>query len=248
LTPKIILIDIETSPLTTYTWSAFEDNALKILEFSKIMSVAYKDLHSPTVSCKAVADYKGYKKGEINDEKLVREIWEVLDKADIVIAHHGDRFDLPKLNSRFVYYGLTAPSYYKSIDTKKIASRYFKFDSNSLNNLSAYLSLGAKAETGGFSLWDKCIQGDKDAWKKMKAYNVYDVVLLEKVYLTLRPFMENHPNLNIISGSTEAHACHTCQSKNTVKQGFKITVTGKKQRYQCNDCGAWSTGKFEKNT
>ena len=244
--PKIVLLDIETSPLTTYTWSPFDDNALKILEFSKIISVAYKDLYSKDITCKALCDYKGYKKGQLDDEKLVREIWKVLDEADIVIAHHGDRFDLPKLNARFVYYGLTAPSTYKSIDTKKIASKHFKFDSNSLNNLSAYLNLGAKAETGGFSLWDKCIQGDKDAWQKMKEYNIYDVILLEKVYLTLRPFMENHPNLNLIAGLNDL-ACHTCQSVNIVKQGFKITVTGKKQRYQCKDCGAWSTGKFEKN-
>lgn len=243
----MVLFDIETSPLTAYTWRAFDDSALKILEFSKIMSVSWKELHDDEVFCKTLPDYKGYKNGVINDEKLVREIWKVLDDADIVIAHHGDRFDLPKLNARFVHYSLTAPSTYKSIDTKKVASRYFKFDSNSLNNLGAYLNLGAKVENGGFSLWDRCIQGDKDAWERMRTYNIQDVLLLEKVYLTLRPFMENHPNLGLLSGSEANDTCPTCQSPDVVKRGFSVTRTGRKQRYQCNACGSWSSGKFEKS-
>jgi DNA polymerase elongation subunit (family B) len=244
---RVVLLDIETSPLTAYTWKAFDDNALKILEFSKIMSVSWKELHSDEVLCKALPDYRGYKDGTLNDERLVKEIWKVLDDADVVIAHHGDRFDLPKLNARFVYYGLTAPSTYKSIDTKKVASRYFKFDSNSLNNLGAYLNLGAKVENGGFSLWDKCIQGDKDAWERMKNYNTQDVLLLEKVYLTLRPFMENHPNLGLLSGSEANDSCPTCQSTDVIKRGFSVTRTGRKQRYQCQECGSWSSGKFEKS-
>jgi DNA polymerase elongation subunit (family B) len=244
--PKIILLDIETSPITAYTWRAFDDNALKILEFSKVMSVAWKELGKEDISCKTLLDYKGYKKGELDDEKLVREAWKVLDEADIVIAHHGDRFDLPKLNARFVYYGLSAPSSYKSIDTKKAASKYFRFDSNSLNNLGAYLNLGAKIENGGFSLWDRCIQGDKAAWTAMKEYNVQDVLLLEKVYLALRPFMESHPNLNAIVGDPKSESCPSCLSTDVIKRGFSITRTGRKQRFQCNACGSWSSGPFER--
>jgi len=221
---------------------------LKILEFSKILSVSWKDLYEPEVYCKALPDYKGYKKGVVDDEKLVKEIWEVLDKSDVVIGHHSDRFDLPKLNARFIYYGLTAPSAYKTVDTKKVASRYFKFDSNSLNNLASYLNLGAKAETGGFSLWDRCMQGDKEAWARMKEYNSQDVVLLERVYLILRPFMENHPHLGLLSGSESDSSCPTCQSTEVIKRGFSITRTGKRQRYQCTSCGSWSSGKFEKSS
>lgn len=245
--PRIILLDIETSPLTAYAWQAFDANALKILEFSKILSVSWKDLHSDEVFCKAICDYKGYKKGIIDDRRLVEEVWKVLDEADIIISHYGDRFDLPKLNSRFVYHGLTAPSSYKSIDTKKAASKFFKLDSNSLNNIAAYLNLGSKMEHSGFSLWDKCIQGDLDAWKTMKSYNVQDVLLLEKVYLAIRPFIANHPNLNLVSGESNSdQSCPTCQSISVTKRGFSATKTGTKQRYQCQDCGSWSSGPFVK--
>lgn len=247
MTPNIILLDIETSPITAYTWGTFDQNVLKILEPSKIISCAWKELHSDDVIVKAISDYKGYKPGVIDDKKLVQEIWNVLDKADVVIGHHGDRFDLPKLNARFVYHGLNAPSFYKTVDTKKVASRYFRFDSNSLNNLAGYLNLGAKVENGGFDLWVRCIAGDPEAWDLMKLYNAQDVVLLEKVYLKLRPFMENHPNLNIISPSTTTDVvCPTCLSHKVTKRGFSTTRTGKRQRYQCQTCSSWSSGPYSK--
>lgn len=243
--PIVTLLDIETSPLTAYTWRAFDDSALKILEFSKVISVAWKELHSKEVSCKTLPDYKGYKKGILNDERLVKDIWDILDRSDVVIGHHSNRFDLPKLNARFVYYGLGAPSDYKSIDTKAAASKYFKFDSNSLNNLGAYLNLGEKIENGGFSLWDRCMQGDQDAWEAMRAYNIQDVLLLEKVYLALRPFMSNHPNLSLMTDAPSG-SCPSCLSESLQKRGFSYTKTGRKQRFQCTDCGSWSSGPFEK--
>ena len=42
---------------------------------------------------------------------------ELIDKADIVIAHNGDKFDLRKLNTRFLFHELGTPSSYQSIDT-----------------------------------------------------------------------------------------------------------------------------------
>lgn len=243
---RIVLLDIETSPITAYTWRAFEDNALKILEFSKVLSCSWKYLGESEVFVKALPDYRGYKKGVLDDEKLIKEIWKVLDDADIVIGHHSDVFDLKKLNARFIYHGLTAPSSYRSVDTKKVASKYFRFDSNSLNNLSSYLGLGSKLENGGFVLWDRCMQGDKQAWNMMKDYNCQDVVLLEKVYMKLRPYIENHPNVALMSGAATEDSCPTCQSESLQKRGFQYTRTGRKQRFQCTDCGSWSSGSFQK--
>lgn len=246
--PNLTFLDIETSPIVGYTWTTFDANVLKIIEPSKIISVAWKRLGDDKVTVKSIADYKGYKKGIVDDKQLVKEVWNVLDEADIICAHHGDAFDLKKLNARFVWYDLNAPSFYKSIDTKKVASRYFKFDSNSLNNLGAYLNLGSKLENGGFDLWVRCIAGDPEAWLKMKEYNAQDVTLLEQVYLKLRPFITNHPNLTVIAdGSGEPSAdCPTCLSSAVVKRGFSITRTGRKQRFQCNDCGSWSSGSYVK--
>lgn len=248
-TPNICLLDIETSPLTAYTWGTFDQNVLKVLESSKIISVAWKELHSKETHVKSIFDYKDYKAGKIDDKKLIEDVWKVLDEADIVIAHHGDAFDIKKLNARFIYHGLTAPSAYATIDTKKVASKYFKFDSNSLQNLGVYLGEGEKMANGGFDLWVRCIAGDKDAWDTMKRYNKQDVVLLEKVYLRLRPFMENHPNLALVSSEvikSGDHMCPSCMSTKVTKRGFSVTKTTRRQRFQCSDCGSWSSGPYER--
>ena len=243
-TPKLVLLDIETSPIVGYTWTTFDASVLKILDSSKIISVSWKELHSEETHVKCIADYKGYKKGVVDDKALVTEIWEVLDEADVVIGHHSDAFDLKRLNARFVYHGLGAPSAYTTVDTCTSAKKYFKFDSNSLNNLGLYLGVGEKVSNGGIGLWFKCLEGDKKAWELMKQYNKQDVVLLEQVYLKLRPFMSNHPNLNLVVGGDSVSSCGTCLSMNVQKRGFSVTKTGKKQRLQCGDCGSWSSGPF----
>lgn len=244
-TPKIILLDIENSPLTIYAWQTYDANALKVLERSKIISVAWKELGSNECFVKAVCDFKGYKAGQIDDSKLVSEIWQVLDDADIVIAHNGRDFDIKKLNASFVMNGLSPPSDYQVIDTLKEARKYFKFDSNNLNALGQYLSVGEKLSTGGFDLWSNCIAGDLDSWATMKEYNIGDVLLLEKVYLKLRPFMSRHPDLNLIAETEDLH-CNSCLSTDLQKRGFALTKTTKKQRYQCNGCGSWSSGVSER--
>lgn len=245
--PRIFLIDIETSPIIGYTWGTYEQTVLKIIEPSKIISVSWKELGSKTTNVKCLSDYSGYKKGVLDDKKLIQDVWKILDEADICIAHNGDSFDFKRLNARFVWHGLTAPSSYQTIDTLKVAKKYFKFDGNSLNALGLYFNLGAKAATGGFSLWTECIAGDKDAWEKMKAYNQQDVDLLEKVYLVLRPYQTNHPNVSLISGGCDGETCPSCQSTAVQKRGLSFTKTGSKQRYQCKDCGSWSSGPWKKS-
>jgi len=198
---------------------------------------------------KALCDYPGYKGGVVDDKKLVTELWKVLDGADVVIAHNGDSFDIKVLNARFVANGLNAPSDYKSIDTLKVAKKHFRFNNNTLNELGQYLKEGRKAPTGGFETWTKCMKGDLTAWATMKEYNVQDIDLLERVYLRLRPFMSSHPNLNMINplkGKLAEFACQVCQSIKTMKRGFSITKAGRYQRYQCTDCGSWSSGPYEK--
>lgn len=248
--PRICLIDIETSPITGYTWSTYDTNVLKILEPSKLLSVSWKYLNEEEVFCKTLIDYKGYKPGVIDDKKLAEEVWKIIDDADILIGHNGDAFDVKKLNGRFLFHGLSAPSPYQTVDTLKVSKKYFKLDSNSLNNIGAYLNLGQKVPHSGFALWTDCISGDSKAWELMKEYNKQDVILLEKVYLALRPFMDNHPDLSLIteesSGVVKGMICHTCLGSNTTKRGFSRTKTGKKQRWQCSDCASWSTGSFER--
>src|SRR5690606_29941046 len=42
-----------------------------------------------------------------------------------------------------------------------------------------------------------CLNGDPDAWALMEDYNRQDVVLTEQVADALRPYIKDHPNLNL---------------------------------------------------
>lgn len=247
--PKICFIDIETSPIIGYTWGMYDVNVLGVIEPVKVIAVSWKWLGDSELHTRALPDYKGYRGGVVNDTDLVNDVWKVLDNADIVIAHNGDSFDIKILNARFLVAGLNPPSDYKTVDTLKVAKKYFRFNNNSLNELGGYLDEGRKTSTGGFETWLKCMAGEKEAWAQMRHYNARDVELLERVYLRLRPYINNHPNLNLIAPrkvTLSEHSCSSCQSLNTIKRGFSVTKLGRYQRYACNDCGSWSSGPYER--
>lgn len=232
--PKILIVDIETMPNLYYSWRIWEGHALDIKEFSTICCWSAKWLGGKHVT-KALTDYP--KKSAERD--LILDLWKIIDEADILIAHNGNRFDFGRMNSQFIKHGLEPPSPSQKIDTKRVAKEVFGFDSNSLNNLCQLFNLGAKMETGGYDLWRKCMEGDAKAWARMKKYNAYDVTLLEKLYLKLRPWMPHHPNISLFASRG---ACPKCGQKTLVSQGVYRSLTRTYQRFKCKSCGGWSRG------
>jgi DNA polymerase elongation subunit (family B) len=235
--PKILLFDIESGPLTIYSWGTYETDSLKVIKDWELLCFSYKWLGGKTRVISQNMLRRGGFRGKI-ELGVVKKLWEVLDEAEIVVGHNLDKFDIKKSNAKFIEYGLTPPSPYKTIDTLKIARRHFKFTSNKLDSLGEYLGVGRKVSTGGFELWDKCLQGDQKSWKLMERYNKNDTDLLEKVYLKLRPWSSNHPNIGCLVGKA---VCPICGEKNLQKRGFSITSKGKIQRVQCQNCSGWST-------
>jgi len=234
---KVLLYDIENTPIVVTTWGLWEQNAIEKLEEWYMLSYSYKWLGEKEVHVVALPDFPGYKNDKSNDKKLVESLHKLFEEADVIVAHNGNQHDQKKSNARFIFHGFNPPSPYKEIDTKLVAKRYFKFDSNSLNNLGTYLKIGNKVENSGIKLWRSCMEGDMKAWKLMKKYNRQDVVLLEKVYLKLRPWMNSGTKIN-----TEKGSCESCGSDHLQSRGSSICQGGiKKHRFQCQSCGRWKT-------
>lgn len=239
--PKILIYDIENSPNLAYVWGKWEQNVVAFKKEWELLSFAYKFVGDKNVKVVTRADFKCK-----DDKALATELHKIMSQADITIAHNGDAFDNKKSAARFIYHGLPPLKFIPSIDTKKVAKKYFNFNSNSLNDLGAYLKLGAKVSTGGFDLWLKCMAGDKKAWKLMAKYNSQDVVLLEKLYKKFLPWIKNHPSLSTLKGHKKHTGCPNCGSKKLQKRGFRATTSEIKQQYQCTSCNSWSLQPIKK--
>lgn len=243
--PRILCYDIETSPIISYNWGIWEQNAIEIIEDWQILSVAYRWLGEKKVYCVAQCDFPNYKPGVNNDTNVVKFMHGLFNEADIVVAHNGDSFDAKKARSRMLIRGLQPPSPYKQIDTKLIAKRVGAFTSNRLKDLANDLDIARKGDPGGFETWKGCLMGNPRAWARMKRYNKLDIPPLEELYLRLRPWMTNHPSVAILSDKPDG--CPKCGHTVLQSRGSSVTSTGKKQRYQCQGCGGWSYGrKIEK--
>lgn len=231
---KILLYDIETSPNIGYTWERWEQNVIQFIKERELLSYAYKWLGEKEVKCVS-------REGQKNDKKLVASLHALFQEADILIAHNGKSFDDKIAKARMLYHGMQPPRILQSVDTKVAAKTYFKFNGNGLEDLGVFLKLGKKVKHPGFEMWLGCMANKKSSWKQMVKYNKQDVILLEKVYLRLKPWIHNHPRLSSISTG-----CPNGPSHNTVKRGYRATQSTVKQQMHCKDCGSWYLAPIKK--
>lgn len=232
---KIIIYDIETSPIVSYTWNLFpkylsHDN---IIQDWYIICGAWKELGSKKVEAVAIK-----KPGD--DYEVVKKLRDVLSEADIIVHHNGDSFDIKKINARLIYHGLKPLPKIHTVDTKKEAKKIAAFSSNRLDYLSKTLIGEGKIHVE-FDLWVDVVKGDKKALKKMVEYNKVDVIRTEQIYDVLKPYMKNHPHTGVMGGNERNASCRCCGSTNVKKNGIRTTAAGvRKQEIQCKNCHSYS--------
>jgi hypothetical protein len=237
---KFLLYDIETSPIISYNWGIWEQNAIEVIEDWQILCFAYKWLGEKKTHVVAQDDFRDYRPGVNNDKNVCKALWKLFDEADVIIGHNSMSFDDKKSNARFIQHGLTRPSPFIQEDTKRMAKKHFAFTSNKLSDLAKYLKVEDKGSPGGFETWKKCVAGEKKAWATMKKYNKQDVVVTEQIYLKLRGWGTKAP-ANIFMDVPDG--CVVCAGTNLQARGFATNKTGRYRRYQCMDCGSWCRGR-----
>jgi len=179
------------------------------------------------------------------DAVTLRKVWKLLDQADIVVAHNGRGFDIPVLNARFLHAGIPPPSPYRVFDTLVTAKKVFGFTSNKLEYLANFLGCKVRKrvqrEFSGFELWKACLARNRRAWKEMRLYNIDDILTLEEVYLKLRPWDKQHPNVGMFDDSATP-VCPKCGGR-VQKRGLRTSNFGMYQNFQCTECKGWSRGR-----
>jgi hypothetical protein len=231
--PKILIFDIETSSIVAHVWGLYDQNVSlnQIEQDWYILSFAAKWYKSDEMF------YWDQRKAKPrnDDKKILTEIHKLLDEADYVCGHNIAKFDLKKLNARFILHGLPPVKPFEVIDTLKIARKHFAFTSNKLEHLARYLKCelekSSHSEFSGMELWTETMKGNKKAFEAMEEYNKTDVKVTEMVFEKLLPW---EPSIKFQSNFWEA-VC-SCGSKSFFKSGIKYNRSGAFQIYRCRDC------------
>lgn len=222
--PKILTWDIECSGISFKANSGFL-LCVGIKELGKPCEVLIRDNMMPD---------------PLNDKKLCKQVYEKLSAADMWVTHNGKWFDVKYLNSRFLKWNLPPLPDIPHFDTcqtgfKKLAIK------NSLKEMAKYLGLGTKYDVN-MDNWVRAYAGSVPSLKEIVKHCKQDVILTEKVYLRLRPFGHTPPNMALLVNDNSA--CPHCGKRMLRKNGHKLAVVGKAQRYQCGNCGGYSHGAY----
>jgi hypothetical protein len=239
--PKVLIFDIETSPLQAFVFqkSIWKTNVGAEQVISEWFTLCWsaKWLFDDTIMSDRLTGNEARRE---DDSRIVKSLWKLLDQADIVIAHNIS-FDVPNMNTRFVVNDLPPTNPYQTIDTMLVAKKQFGFTHNSLNGLAKLFGFKAKMDTD-FELWKQCVAGNEEALEYMSEYNKGDVEILEEIYLKLRPWIKSHPNLGLYVESIEP-VCPNCGSPDISWTGkFYYTQTGKYSTFRCR-CGAFGRAR-----
>ena len=245
ISAKILLFDIETAPMEVFVWGLRHNDYISpesIIKDYSILCWSAKWLFSDEVYGEKVTSQQAQNR---QDKSILQTMWRLLDEADVVVVQNGKKFDIPKLNTRFLKAGYPPPMYYQVIDTKEVMSRYFGFSSNKIDYANQFLGIEGKSEME-YEDWIKCVSGGEaamDSLEKMLSYNKDDVQIMEELYLKLRPWIPSHANLGIYA-DVDKDCCPNCQSIELKWSGQYSTPLGRYEAFRCRSCGA--TGRSTK--
>ncbi|QDP52403.1 MAG: putative DNA-directed DNA polymerase [Prokaryotic dsDNA virus sp.] len=239
--PKILLFDIETSMIEAYVWGLWNQNIniSSIIKDWYVICWSARWLGDKEILHDSIHLHGDAEEYSMYEAEVVLSLWKLLDEADVVVAYNGKKFDKKKMNAKFLEYGLLEPSPYKIIDPMLIVKGNFALTSNKMDFVVRYIESNAEGKDAtSIALWHKCMAGDIEALDYMLSYCDQDIEVLEKVYMAVRHWDKNNPNLALHYDDNKPR-CNGCGSTdleylenkkfNTTLSSFNVL--------RCNGCG-----------
>ncbi|WP_161794549.1 ribonuclease H-like domain-containing protein [Demequina globuliformis] len=253
---KVLTFDIERRPGVYLSWGPrvkYMGREKQLIRSSTI-SFAAKWYGDPDVTYRAIdpvdsmfmqpEDVPGYR-------DMLVSIRDLMDQADIVVGYNSIRFDEAKLRGEFARMGIPEPSPYRSLDLMRTSKR-MGWDYASLAETLDAFGLGGKVAHQGFALWTDFLRGDTEAHALMEEYNIGDVIQTERAMDAMRPWIKDHPNLNLWAGHDESgnpvEVCCNCgKSELALVEGRSaMTALTNYALVKCKACGAFQRRNFVK--
>lgn len=236
---KILMIDIETMAMLVYAWSLFKT------------TIPIQMIEEPARMICFAAKFYGEKKKHFysehhhSKEEMLSELWELIDKADVVMHFNGTRFDMRHINREFLLANMPPPSPYTNLDLLKEYRKHFLFPSNKLDYLAGEVLGEHKLSHSGWKLWKACASGCPKSWATMKRYNLKDVDLLEPMYEAVFPWLSNPTNIVLYTDPlTDKPTCPRCNHTPVHKNKDQyIKGVGTYILYRCPQCKGYSRSR-----
>lgn len=246
--PKVLYWDVEIALKVGYFYGQWNTNIPhhKIKHHSFMLSCAWMWEHDfgNVMGVSLLDNQRRFKKNFRDDYHVAKTMRDVINKADAIVAHNGDKFDVKELNARLAKHGLKPTRSPIQIDTLKTAKQFFRYSGgNSLANLCAFFELDNIKSKITDETWIAACEGDPVAIQLVQDYNLDDVPPLRELYLIQRPFAPAKLNQNLF---TNDDVCPSCGSKDWKKNGtqpeieelshYRTRITAR-QKWACNKCG-----------
>lgn len=235
--PRVLIWDLETAGTNAFS-----------ADYGYIVCFGYKWLGEGKAKCLTLLDYPGKGKWPDNchdDTNLLKAALEIMEEADLTVAHYGDRFDKKFLESRLIRAGLKPLPPTRSVDTCLIARARLKLSSNRLSNLAKFLrcKIGKMDKGNGWpDWWFGALRGDKQSIRNMAVYCCQDVDCLEGIFVRMRSIIPNKYLIDMGVGKT-IWECIGCGGALKHSRGFYFSEKKLWNRFQCMGCGKWGTSK-----
>ena len=231
--PVILLYDIETTNLGA--------------DMGVITTFAWRDLlRDRKTKCISIHETKQFKKAPWDDSGIVKQIYDLFLKADGVVAHYGDKFDMPFIKARLARHKIYLPSI-PSIDTCLVARKHLRLQSNRLDNLADYFGVTPKIKVSK-ETWKRAQAFDVKALRELKRRCAGDVDTLADIYEHIKGYC-NPVNRNLFHYDKDnAQRCQGCGSLHLISYGYRSAGQTKYRRLQCTDCGMWNRGTAVSST
>ena len=225
---KVLVIDIEWRPALAYVWQMWKIN------INPDMLIEHGGMLCFCAHWEGTDEFLFFSEWEHGRKGMAEAALQLLEQADAVVTYNGDKYDIPKIRGEILLAGLTPPPKPTSIDLIKTV-KTFGFNMNRMAYIAPLMGVGNKIKNEGFHLWKAVMDGDTGAQKRMQEYCVQDVKITAKMYSKIKPFITNHPHLDM----SAKVRCPACNSTKTQKRGWRPTRCFRIQRNSCTNCGHW---------
>lgn len=228
---RILVFDCETSPTLTYTFGMRPKwiSPDKIVEPSRMICWGAKWVGKPKKTFRSEHHH--------SREKMLADLWDMLDKAEAVVSWNGINFDSKQIRREFFEAEMPLPRPWKEIDLFR-ASKQFMLESHSMRHFNERFGLSQKVQHSGFDLWRRCLAGDPAAWAEMKEYQLGDIDATEAAYHRFAGYLPSHPHIGAIDAAGTGLLCNQCGSDDLTPNGTTRAQVIDSRLYRCGHCGA----------